>query len=188
MKILNYIWFWGLIFPLILSVTCCTKGSLLNREDSGIIPQENRADYVTRDVVHYSYEHGVLKLKIDFEHGEYYSGQGELLVENCSFVYYDNNGETVSRGSSKRAKLMEGKSILIAEGNVEVVSEINRGKLNTQYLEWHGQEDQFVTPSFVTFTRENGDKLSGTGMIADIGLQVITINRDVRGVIESFEE
>jgi len=188
MKKPNYICIFGFVFSLLFSVAGCKDGILKKIEDEKIIYEEYRADYVIKDVIHYSYEHGILKLKIEFEHGEYYSDKDQLFVENCSFVYYDNSGEAVSKGSSKRARFFEGDSLLVADEDVEVVSEINRGKLNTEYLEWHGVDNKFITPSFVTFTRENGDILSGKGMIADVGLRVITINKDVRGVLADLRE
>jgi lipopolysaccharide export system protein LptC len=57
--------------------------------------------------------------------------------------------------------------------------------LNTEYLEWHGNENQFTTDRFVTITQENGDTISGVGMVADIGLKKVSIKKDVKG---SFRE
>jgi LPS export ABC transporter protein LptC len=149
-------------------------------EDIATIP-----DYLLSDVVHYHYEDGLLKVKVIFERGKYYNDLGELRVENCKFVYYDIDSEVVSRGSSKRAKLYTDGSKLIAEDNVVVISEENKGKLETEYLEWHGDENQFVSDRFVKVTQENGDTISGIGMVADVGLNRVTIKKDVKG---SFKE
>ena len=56
--------------------------------------------------------------------------------------------------------------------------------LKTDYLEWRGDSSQFVTDSFVTITRENGDTLQGTGMITDLALNYVTVKRNVRGNME----
>jgi LPS export ABC transporter protein LptC len=149
-------------------------------DDGSVVP-----DYILHDVIHFHYEEGFLKVKVNFEKGNYYNEQGELRVENCQFVYYDINNEVVSRGSSNKAKLYSNDSVLVAEENVVVISEENKGKLETEYLEWHGDENQFTSDRFVKITQENGDTISGVGMIADVGLKKVTIKKDVKG---SFRE
>ncbi|UCB47223.1 MAG: LPS export ABC transporter periplasmic protein LptC [Spirochaetota bacterium] len=142
-------------------------------------------DYILHDVIHFHYEEGSLKVKVNFEKGNYYNDQGELRVENCQFVYYDIDNDVVSRGSSDRAKLYSDDSKLVAEENVVVISEENKGKLETEYLEWHGNDNQFTSDRFVKITQENGDTISGVGLIADVGLKRVTIKKDVKG---SFKE
>jgi LPS export ABC transporter protein LptC len=142
---------------------------------------ENLPAYKLQDVTHYQYEEGILRLELTFERGSYFTNRDELRVENCSFVYYDIDGEKVSTGSSKEAVLFKNKSLLIAQNDVVVVSEVNRGKLETEYLEWKGKVDRFVTDQFVTMTRENGDTLQGIGMITDVALNYVTIKKDVKG-------
>ena len=145
-------------------------------EDAEKVP-----DYVFHEVVHHHYEDGVRKVKVIFETGWYFSD--ELLVENCRFVYYDRRGEVLSKGSSRRAKLNAEGTELIAEEDVVVISEENKGRLNTEYLEWHSSDNQFTSDRFVKITQENGDTIFGVGMVADIGLQRVTIKRDVKGSI-----
>ena len=141
--------------------------------------------YSLEDVTHYQYEAGSLMLKIMFEQGSFYDEQQELRVEKCRFVYYDIDGNRVSTGRSRKAVLYKGRSQLVAEDDVVVISEENGGMLQTDYLEWRGDSAQFVTESFVTITRQNGDILQGIGMITDVALNYVTIKRDVRGSIES---
>jgi LPS export ABC transporter protein LptC len=110
------------------------------------------------------------------------------LVENCRFVYYDKEGKVVSRGSSKFAKLFENGNELVAEENVVVISEENGGRLDTEYLEWHGNKNRFSTDRFVIITQKNGDTISGVGMVADIGLKMVTIQKDVKGCFREKKE
>ncbi|HUT66189.1 MAG TPA: LPS export ABC transporter periplasmic protein LptC [Spirochaetota bacterium] len=166
-------------------VAVCSAG----KEDGAEAPDEDAEkvpDYVFHDVVHHHYEDGVRKIKVIFETGRYFSD--ELLVENCRFVYYDRKGEVVSKGSSRRAKLNAEGTELIAEEDVVVISEENKGRLDTEYLEWHSSDNQFTTDRFVKITQENGDTISGVGMVADIGLKRVTIKRDVRGSIREKEQ
>ena len=170
-----------LILVCIPSVALCSKGK--KEGDEALEDAAARVpDYVFHDVVHHHYENGIRKVKVVFETGWYF--QDELLVENCSFVYYDKEGEVVSRGSSKRATLYEDGMKLIAEEDVVVISEENRGRLDTEYLEWLGSDNQFTTDRFVTITQENGDTISGIGMVDDVGLKRVTIKQDVRGSIK----
>ena len=167
--------------PLSLSYGMKKDGDEVEHTDEeSVVP-----DYILHDVIHFHYEEGSLKVKVNFEKGNYYNDLGELRVENCQFVYYDINNDVVSRGSSNKAKLYSNNSVLVAEENVVVISEENKGKLETEYLEWHGDENQFTSDRFVKITQENGDTISGVGMIADVGLKKVTIKKDVRG---SFRE
>ena len=142
-------------------------------------------DYILYGVVHHHYEDGSRKVKVLFDKGRYYSDGAELLVENCRFVYYDRKGDVVSRGSSNGARLFADGTQLVAEENVIVISEENGGRLDTEYLEWHGDTNQFTTDRFVTIIQKNGDTISGIGMVADAGLKRVRIKQDVRG---SFRE
>jgi LPS export ABC transporter protein LptC len=171
-----------LLFALLSQGYAMKKGGeeVEHAEEGTIIP-----DYILNDVIHFHYEEGILKVKVVFEKGNYYNNQGELRVENCKFVYYDIDSDVISRGSSKKATLYTDGSKLIAEENVVVISEENKGKLETEYLEWHGNENQFTSDRFVKITQENGDTISGVGMIADVGLKRVTIKKDVKG---SFKE
>jgi len=172
-----------ILFVIFISFNCSSREKT-KTEDSN----SNKSpipDYIFHDVIHYHYENGTLKTKIVFEKGDFYSASNELSIENCSFVYYDIDGLVISRGSSKKAKVYGDQSELIAERDVVVISEENKGRLETEYLEWHGDQDQFTTDRFVTITQENGDTITGVGMTADVGLKLITIHKDVRG---SFTE
>ena len=145
-------------------------------------------DYALKNVKHYHYEEGILRLEVTFEDGEYYSAGQELHIENCSFLYYDIDETLISRGRSKRAKIFSEQSLIIAENDVVIISEVNGGVLETEYLEWHGHEDRFVTDRPVVITRRNGDTISGKGMIADIALRFVTLESDVRGSFRSSGE
>jgi LPS export ABC transporter protein LptC len=138
-------------------------------------------EYVLRGVTHSLYEGGALKLKVAFERGAYFAGRRELAVEKCTYVYYDSEGNVLSRGRSKRATLFSDGPRLVADGDVVVVSEVNGGVLETGRLEWRGRSNQFTTNDFVTMRRLNGDMISGKGMIADLALRVVTIKRNVKG-------
>jgi LPS export ABC transporter protein LptC len=145
-------------------------------------------EYVLEGVVHSYYERGTLKLQVTFEKGGYYKSEGKLAVENCVYVYYDSMGKVISRGRSKRAKLFSNEARLVAEEDVVVVSEANGGVLKTGYLEWSGRKNQFTTDDFVTITRTNGDRIAGKGMIADLGLRFVTIERNVKGYFKENKD
>jgi LPS export ABC transporter protein LptC len=140
-------------------------------------------EYVLSNVRHYHYEDGTLRLETTFQKGEYYADTAELLVEMCEFLYYDKNKRVISRGSAQRAKICGNGSLIIAERDVRVISEVNGAVLETDYLEWHGEEERFSTESPVKITRKNGDTIAGSGMVADIALRFITIKRDVKGSV-----
>jgi LPS export ABC transporter protein LptC len=171
--------FCAALFLLVLSG--CADGRTERRTAEETGGEIQLPEYVLRGVTHSFYESGVLKLRFDFEKGSYFAGRHELAVVNCAYIYYDSEGNVLSRGRSKRATLMSGGSRLVAEDDVVVVSEVNGGVLKTGRLEWLGEKNQFSTNDFVTVTRVNGDMISGKGMIADLALRVVTIKRNVKG-------
>ena len=172
-----------LLIILLHGVIACEKRDRRSEVES-VKASEMLPAYSLEDVTHYQYEAGILKAKLIFEKGDFFEELQELRVENCRFVYYDSNGDSVSRGHSNRATLYEGNSLLVAEDDVVVISEENRATLKTDYLEWRGDSSQFVTDRFVTITRENGDILQGTGMITDLALNYVTVNKNVEGIME----
>jgi LPS export ABC transporter protein LptC len=184
MKQVNLVWsILLLIFLFLLS-----GSGIKSREESVTSSQSRKVvlpDYILKGVRHYHYEEGVLRMEASFEEGEYYASSQELYIDNCNFLYYDKNGTVVSRGSSDKARLYGNRSLIIAENNVSIVSEVNGTLLETDYLEWHGEEERFVTESNVVITRKNGDRLSGRGMVADLALRLITIKSDVKGSFRS---
>lgn len=173
-----------LIFLFIVLNGCGGKASRLSEEESGA-SRKRIPDYIIHDVTHYYYEGGIKKTKIIFDTGDYYSDEEKLYVENCSFIYYDIDGEINSRGRSERATVLNNGSIILAEENVVITSETNGAVLETEYLEWHGGQEQFITDHFVTITRTNGDTISGIGLLSDVALRLVTIHKNVKG---SFEE
>ncbi len=173
-----------LVFLFIVLNGCGGKASRLSEEESGA-SRKRIPDYIIHDVTHYYYEGGIKKTEIIFDEGDYYSDEEKLYVENCSFIYYDIDGEINSRGRSERAIVLNNGSIILAEENVVITSETNGAVLETEYLEWHGGQEQFITDRFVTITRTNGDTISGIGLLSDVALRFITIHKNVKG---SFEE
>jgi len=170
----------GILFAVLFTGCRTDEQKQISRTQS---VEKELPHYSLTNVTHYHYEKDYLRLKVVFEHGDFFSQENELRVENCSFVYYDRNGEKLSSGSSKRAVLYQDESLLIAEEDVVVISAVNGARLDTEYLEWIGKEDRFSTDRFVTITRKNGDILTGMGMDADVALQFITIKKNVKGSI-----
>ena len=161
------------------------------KDRTGEVPdteEELVPDYSLKEVTHYHYKDGLLRMEITFEEGEFYSDTEELDIDNCNYIYYDIDGTMVSRGRSKEAKVFDNQSLIIAEKDVVIKSEVNGAVLETDYLEWHGTQEQFVTERPVTITRQNGDMISGIGMIADITLRYITIKKDVSGSFSDTQD
>jgi LPS export ABC transporter protein LptC len=175
----------GIILLICISLSGCLSQGKENQINQNSDSPAPAPDYIFQDVTHYYYEDGIKKTMIMFESGEYYSEGEELYVENCTYIYYDIDGNVNSRGSSDRAKIFNNGSLIISEDNVVIISETNNAVLETEYLEWHADEEQFVTDRFVTVTRTNGDIITGYGMLADLAIRFVTINKDAKG---SFKE
>jgi len=172
-------------FSILIFLTGCkiTSHPAVSPSQDG--PQETLPVYVLRDVTYYYYRDGYLQVKIVFETGEYYTEADELRIDNCTFLYYDINENILSRGRSKNATIYADRSLIVAEDDVVITSELNGGVLETDHLEWHGDKEQFLTESFVNLTRRNIDSITGTGLVADIALRTVTIKKDVRGILSA---
>jgi len=170
-------------FSILILLTGCEKTSRPGDSRAKDEQQETLPAYVLKDVTYYYYRDGYLQVKIAFETGEYYAEADELRIDNCAFLYYDINENILSRGRSKRATIHADRSLIIAEDEVVIISELNGGVLKTDHLEWHGNKEQFLTESYVNLTRKNIDSITGTGMVADIALRKVTIKKNVRGIL-----
>ena len=102
--------------------------------------------------------------------GEYIKGSREKFVI-ASKVYFPTGRDINERGVSRK--------------HIFHAVDASLKRLQTDYLEWRGKSSQFVTDSFVTITRENGDTLQGTGMITDVALNYVTVKNNVRGSMEA---
>ena len=177
-----------LIF-LLLNLSSCKKivkyKTKISTKNKVVEKKEEVPDYIIYDVKHYHYSKGKLTVRIDFEKGVYFSNESVLNIENCRFVYYDEDGEVLSKGQADRAKLYMKKSFMKAWNNIEIESVKNGTKLDTSYLEWDGNDNIFLTDKPVRIVRKNGDNISGVGMEADIALNVVTIKKNVKGLIKS---
>ncbi len=170
---------------LIAALTGCSLKTKDRQDSEDPATVQQLPQYKLHQVTHLHYESGILRFKVVFDRGSFYSDTDELHVENSSFVYYDSYGSILSRGRSKTATLFKNEGQLIAEDDVVVVSEVNGGVLTTDYLEWHGDRSQFTTESFVTITRKNGDILQGIGMVTDVALRYVQVKKDVKGKIKA---
>ncbi len=112
---------------------------------------------------------------------------GDIPVNDCTNLVhalncvYDIDGTINTTGSSDRAKIFDNGALIISEDNVVIISEKNDAVLETEYLEWHGDKDQFITDHFVTITRSNGDIITGYGMVADLAIRFVTIDKNAKG-------
>ncbi len=177
--------FFALIFVVFFNYGCSIseKGKeSQGKKQSGRNEEIKKPTYILYNVVHKHYRDGKLVVKIEFEKGYYYANDDTLMVDKCSFEYYEDS-KLISKGRSDRAKFFISRSFLIAMGNIIVTSEENQTNLFTDYLEWHGDTNTFTTDSFVEITRKNGDSISGRGLKADISLKRVKILHNVRGKI-----
>jgi LPS export ABC transporter protein LptC len=172
-------------FSLLVLLAGCGKTSRAGDSRTENEPQETLPAYVLKEVTYYHYRDGYLQVEIAFETGEYYAEADELRIDNCTFLYYDINENLLSRGRSNSATIHADRSLIIAEDEVVIISELNGGVLETDHLEWHGNKEQFLTESYVSLTRKNIDSITGTGMVADIALRTVTIKKNVRGILGS---
>ena len=172
-------------FSVLIFFSGCGNLSRIGDSQKEEQSRETLPAYVMQDVTYYYYSDGYLQVKMDFETGEYYAEKEELRIANCTYLYYDINENILSRGRSKSATIHTDRSLIIAEDEVVIISELNGGVLETDRLEWHGEKEQFLTESYVRLTRKNIDSITGKGMVADIALRKVTIKKDVRGILGS---
>jgi len=178
----------SLLLLILLFVTDCKKVVKLSSKTSinsnKKYYKQKVPDYIVYDVTHYHYNEGKISVQLKFKKGTYFSDDALLKIENCDFIYYDKNGDVSSKGHANRADLYMQDSYMKAWDDIKVESIKNGAILNTSYLEWNGDNDNFVTDKAVVITQKNGDSISGIGMVTDIALSYATIKKNVKGVIK----
>jgi LPS export ABC transporter protein LptC len=124
--------------------------------------------------------------KIKADYIEKFSKQDSTLAWGLDVYFYDRKGKQSSHLVADSGLVRETTKMLVANGNVVVVTPEDSARLETEQLFWNGRTEMITTDKFVTIY-QHGDTLQGYGLEADRGLKRIKIKRQVKGTVKKTE-
>ncbi|UCD94181.1 MAG: LPS export ABC transporter periplasmic protein LptC [Candidatus Zixiibacteriota bacterium] len=117
---------------------------------------------------------------------EKFNKQDSTLAWGLDVYFYDREGKESSHLVADSGLVRETTKMLVANGNVVVVTPEDSARLETEQLFWNGRSEMITTDKFVTIY-QHGDTLQGYGLEADRGLKRVKIKRQVKGTVKSTE-
>jgi LPS export ABC transporter protein LptC len=118
---------------------------------------------------------------------EKFNKQDSTLAWGLDVHFYDSEGKESSHLVADSGLVRETTKMLVANGNVVVVTPEDSAWLKTEQLFWNGRSEMITTEKFVTIC-QHGDTLQGYGLEADRGLKRIKIKRQVKGTVKQTKE
>jgi len=147
-------------------------------KESGPIsePILNKADVEVKSMELSETDGGDLAWNLKAEKAQVYEKQGIAYLQHISLAYLLGNGEEVVL-TGKRGKINLVQKNVFLEGNVDVSS--YQVRLRTNTLSWNREKRILLTEDPVWLRRENIE-MSGKGMVADMNLKKIRLNKEIR--------
>ena len=118
---------------------------------------------------------------------EKFNKQDSALAWGLDVHFYDSEGKESSHLVADSGLVRETTKMLVANGNVVVVTPEDSAWLKTEQLFWNGRSEMITTEKFVTIY-QHGDTLQGYGLEADRGLKRVKIKRQVKGTVKQTKE
>lgn len=150
--------------------------------DSAVI----RPDQEIKGASIFLFKGAVRTTEIKADYIEKYNKQDSTLAWGLDVHFYNNSGVETSHLIADSGLVRETTQFMVANGNVVVISQENKSRLETEQLFWNGMDQKVTTDSFVTIYQE-GDTLMGYGFEADQDLKGFKIMRQVKGAFKDTE-
>ncbi len=145
-----------------------------------------RPDQQIRNAQIFFYSKATRKTEILADYIEKYEKQDSTLAWGLTVYFYDSTGKEISNLVADSGLVRERTNMMVANGNVKVLSE-DSSLLLTEQLLWNARESKIETDKFVTIIQK-GDTLTGYGLEADERLSKITIKKQVSGRFQDTKE
>ena len=139
-------------------------------------PILNKADVEVKKMELSETEAGDLAWNLRAEKAQVYEKKGVAYLQDIILKYLLEGGEEVVLTGDK-GKINLAKKNVFLEGNVDASS--YQVQLRTNTLSWNREKRVLLTDDPVWLRRENIE-MSGKGMVADMNLRKIKLNKEVR--------
>jgi len=139
-------------------------------------PIVNKADVEVKKMEISETEAGDLAWNLKAEKAEVYEKEGVAYLQNIILEYLLGDGEEVVLTGDKGKINLVQKNVFL-EGNVDASS--YQIRLKTKTLSWNREKRMLLTDDRVWLRRENIE-MSGKGMVADMNLRKIRLNKEIR--------
>jgi len=132
------------------------------------------------------YDGSIKTADIQADYIEKYTKQDSTPAWGLEVQFFDRRGAKTSHMVADSGLVRESIKMMVANGNVVVVTE-DGSRLETEQLFWHGKDEKITTDEFVTIYQK-GDTLMGYGLETDPKLTRLKIKRQVRGTLQDADE
>lgn len=139
-------------------------------------PIVNKADVEVKKMEISETEAGDLAWNLKAERAQVYEKEGVAYLQNIILEYLLGDGEKVVLTGDKGKIDLAQKNVFL-EGNVDASS--YQVRLRTNTLSWNREKRILLTDDHVWLRRENIE-MSGKGMVADMNLRKIKLNKEIR--------
>lgn len=168
----------GGIFLIVLLISLRQTG---RRRMSAPAPEPilNKADVEVDKMELSETEGGELEWNLKAERAQVYEKKGIAYLQDITLEYLLTEGEEVVL-TGDRGEISLGQKNIFLQGNVGASS--YHVQLKTDTLSWNRQKRMLLTEDPVWLKRENVE-ITGRGMVADMSLKKIRLNKNVRTVV-----
>lgn len=134
-------------------------------------------------------KNGRIILEAEAERAEIYDALDKTVIQGLFFAEYGREGEKLTEGRAENGVYYNDSENAEFSGNVYLYSITEETGIRTENLTWDNEKRLLTTPTETTVTieRDDGSRLEGQGLEADLRLRKIVLNRGVSGTYYTEE-
>lgn len=135
-------------------------------------------------------ENGRIILQAEVERAEIYDDLDKTVFQGLFFAEYGREGEKLTEGWAENGAYYNDTENAEFSGSVYIYSLTEETGIRAGNLAWDNEKRLLTTPpdATVTIERDDGSRLSGQGLEADLRLRKIVLDRGVSGTYYSEDE
>lgn len=172
---------------LLLTFSCRLE---YNQDDEKAEIPETIPDSILFNFEHISVSKGKPVFRIQAEKAKSYENQKKTILENVTFIEFDDQLEAATSGTADHAVLFTESDNAELTGNIEAWSSREEAFIKTDYLYWNNETRILDSKpeEVVTVTQESGTEITGSGFRADMRTMTVTFEKGASGTFVSTEE
>jgi LPS export ABC transporter protein LptC len=170
------------IIALVTTISC-QKNDLKNKNSNNSVKEKENSEKIQNNIVENSKAENADQICYDLDIAFIDSSNTKAILKaNCAKIYLDSNKTLLENGVKVRFFSAKGTQTgtltaenieiddltknMFATGNVVVISDSSRTKLETQELEWHQERKKILSNVYVKITSPN-EIIEGIGLESD---------------------
>lgn len=170
------------LFIFILFFIGCSDNKVVPQKDYETVISEEQADITSWNINLKLYDSTFVRAIIKAKKARVFSERQETILDSNVYVEFFSKNSFKKAGElyCDWAKIDDNTKNMIAKGNVIVISDSSKTKLQTSILHWNNQTQKFYSSEYVQI-KSPYEYIEGYGFESDINLTKYKIYK-VRGV------